>query len=79
MYKKWKYEFTGSNTIYKSYYWKTKYCCIMSLKFRGGGDGHQRGRGIGGLLRKNKETANNNIETYAKVSKVKKGKKKKPN
>ena len=47
----------------------------MSLKFRGcRGDGDKRGKGIGGLLRKNKETNNDNIETYTKVSKVKKGK-----
>ena len=51
----------------------------MSLKFKGcRGDEHQRGKGIGGLLRKNKETNNDNIETYTKVSKVKKGKKKNP-
>ena len=50
----------------------------MSLKFRGDrGDAHQRGKGIGGVLRKNKETNNHNIETYTKLSKVKKGEKKK--
>jgi len=49
----------------------------MSLKFRGDrGDRHQGGKGIGGLLRKNKETNNDYIETYTKVSKVKKGEKK---
>ena len=51
----------------------------MSLKFKGSrGDEHQWGKGIGGLLRKNKETNDDNIETYTKVSKVKKGKKKNP-
>ena len=49
----------------------------MSLKFKGGYE-HQRGKGIGGFLRKNKETNNDNIDTYTKVSKVKKGKKKNP-
>ena len=49
----------------------------MSLKFRGSrGDGHQQRKCIGGLLRKNQETKNDNIEKYIKGSKVKKGKKK---